>query len=445
VITQYKVYQIPEIMSLLLVGSALLAGILVISFMMRSKPFHVKVDPMEMKVLGVNIFPAIVFMFNIMPEGMRRSILAKQDAPKPGNVSRDLYDVTGETPYKIDELKPGKLWQVTYSYENKALTDKAAKEEAKGFGMDPTSEAFHDKCLKAAAQFGDEVVEVVKKDLKTSEEWFRKETLTNEELIEACKDTELKCFVVKLNSGSLLLYSTIRIREEVGFGTWLDSLGKLEWIVVASSYHTLSVQSVASRYPDAKIIGAPAAQAKLNVINALVRNKFDYNCTDETEMKTLNSILEKEGVELFYVAGDICTNAIVAVAHNVALECDLVYGHHDGEGFNTITKERFRELRPEDWGMRLFRLALMCRPNTPHGHNATYRYLMMDPAGMGAMMYDKPARDGSTCLLMANSLRRMLNLKFDSAYGAHADCQTREDFRKNIDAAWNWLDGESLL
>merc|ERR1719319_1481679 len=176
-------------------------------------------------------------MFNIMPEGMRRSTLAKQDAPKPGKVSRDTYDVTGETPYKIDELKPGKLWQVTYTFENMALTDKATKKKAKASGMDPTSEAYHSKCLQAAAQFGDEVVEVVKKDLKTSEEWFRKENVTNEELVEACK--ELKCFVVKLNSGSLLLYSTIRIREEVGFGTWLDSLGKLEWIVVASSYHTL--------------------------------------------------------------------------------------------------------------------------------------------------------------------------------------------------------------
>lgn len=431
-------------MSLLFVGSAILAGILVIIFMTRCKPFHVKVAPMEMKVLGFNIFPAIVFMFDLMPESMRRSTLAKQDAPKPGKVARDLYDVTGETPYKIEELKPGKLWQVTYTFENMSLTDKAAKEEGKAFGMDPTAESYRSKCLEAAAQFGSEAVEVVKKDLKTAEEWFKKETVTNEELIEAC-DSELKCFVVKLNSGSLLLYSTVRIREEVGFGSWLDSLGKLEYIVVASSYHTLSVQSVGTRYPEAKIIGAPAAQAKLNVINALVRNKFDYDCTDETEMKDLNSILEKEGVELFYVAGDIGTNAIVAVAHNVALEVDLVYGHHDGEGFCSISRERFLEMRPEDWGLRLFRMGIMCRPHSPNGSIATYRYLMMDPAGMGAMMYDKPARDGSTCHIMANSLRRMLRLEFDSAYGVHGDFQTREDFRKNIDVNWNWLDGESLL
>ena len=87
----------------------------------------------------------------------------------------------------------------------------------------------------------------------------------------------------------------------------------------------------------------------------------------------------------------------------------------------------------------------MSLPNSPHGHLPTYRYQMMDPAGMGAMMYDRPARDGSTCKQMADSLRRMLRLEFDSANGVHIDQQTREDFRKNIDANWNWLDGKSLI
>ena len=33
------------------------------------------------------------------------------------------------------------------------------------------------------------------------------------------------------------------------------------------------------------------------------------------------------------------------------------------------------------------------------------RFLMMDPAGLGAMNYDQPAADGSSCRLMAESLR----------------------------------------
>ena len=145
--------------------------------------------------------------------------------------------------------------------------------------------------------------------------------------------------------------------------------------MIASSYHTLSVQSVVARYPEANIVGAPAAEAKLNHAHVLprnekhkikknlpncknfsfFRNKFDYDVTDETRVAAANSVLKNEGVELFYVAGDVGTNSVLAVAHGVALECDLVYGHHDGEGLMYIDGERWREMRQEDWGFRLFR------------------------------------------------------------------------------------------
>ena len=41
-----------------------------------------KVEPMKMKVMGVNIFPAIVFMYNTMPEGMRKKSITKQVAAR---------------------------------------------------------------------------------------------------------------------------------------------------------------------------------------------------------------------------------------------------------------------------------------------------------------------------------------------------------------------------
>ena len=31
----------------------------------------------------------------------------------------------------------------------------------------------------------------------------------------------------------------VRIREEHGFKTWLDGLGRVDWVVVGSCYHTL--------------------------------------------------------------------------------------------------------------------------------------------------------------------------------------------------------------
>ena len=36
-------------------------------------------------------------------------------------------------------------------------------------------------------------------------------------------------------------------------------------------------------------------------------------------MSALNSVLEKEGVKIFYISGDVATNAIVLVAHEIAL------------------------------------------------------------------------------------------------------------------------------
>ena len=54
-------------------------------------------------------------------------------------------------------------------------------------------------------------------------------------------------------------------------------------------------------------------------------------------------------------------------------------------------------------------------------------------------------RDGSSCLEMATSLRKLLSLEFSSAAGVHIAPQSREDFRRNINCNWNWLDGKSLL
>ena len=73
------------------------------------------------------------------------------------------------------------------------------------------------------------------------------------------------------------------------------------------------------------------------------------------------------------------------------------------------------------------------------------RFLMMDHTGVGRMMYDPPALDGSSCSTMATSLRAILEQEFDAVLGVHFDTMTREDFRKSVDANWKWLDGRSLI
>ena len=361
------------------------------------------------------------------------------------NIPRDWYDLTGISPYTIEEVKQGKIWQVKYEKENLALSNKKAKEEAKAFGMDVTSEKFREKVLKSAALFGEDVLDVAKKDLETAKYWYNRKSITNEEIFQAGSFPVVNMFVVKLNSGGLLLYAPVRIRQEVGLGDWLASLGPVEWIVVASSYHTLNIQAAAQQYPDAKIVGAPAAEAKLQFVNALVRNKFDVDITNPSELQATNSVLEKEGVKLHYVDGDVVTDSILAIAHNVALECDLVYTHHDAEGFLHMDREEFRKLEPEQWNERLFKFCLLAKPNSPHGFLPNYRYQMMDLDSLGAMSFVQPATDGSTCAIMANSLRRILKLEFEFALGVHISRQSSEDFKKNVNVNWDWLDGQSLI
>jgi len=414
-------------------------------FRTKVEPFHVEVEPLEMKMKGINMFPMMHFMMTSMSDSRRRNAVTKQNAPVPGKaVPRDRYDLTGKTPYTIEEIKPNKIWQVTYDMENRALSDKALAEEMKAFGMNPTEEKYQEKCLKAAGLFGNGALEVVKKDLETAKFWYGKENITGEEIMEA-GPMSIKMFVVKLNSGALLLYAPVRIRQEVAFGDWLDKLGPVEWIVVASSYHTLNIRAVAERYPEAKIVGSPEAEDKLKFVNGLVRNKFDYNLTDRDDLEVANAKLAEEGVQLHYVEGDVACDAVVAIAHNIALECDLVYGHHDGEGLNQLTKEEFRKFKPEDWETRLFKFASISKPNSPHGFLPNYRYQMMDYNSLGGIDYDQPAKDGSTCGIMANSLRRILMLEFESSLGVHCNLQTRDEFRRNINAAWNWLDGNTLI
>ena len=398
---------------------------------------------MEMKMLGFNIFPIIIRLFNLLPNSWRKSMTSKQNAPKPGVVLKDIFDLTGESPYEKEEVVPGKVWAVTYRFEEAGVTRESSKKEAKAFGMDPSSAVFQKNVLDAAAIHGARAVEVCKKDLEKSAELFNKETFTDDELKDHLT-SKLRMFVVRLSSGSLLLYSPCRVREDAGLKAWLDSLGRVAWIVVGSCYHTLSLQAIISQYPEARVVGTPAAQDKLKVINALPRGEFDVNAQDRDKLDSLNREMETEGVKFFYVDGDVATNALVTVAHGVALNVDLIYGKHDGGVFD-IDREDWNEYKDEHSGLRLFYLLTCSKPHSPNGYLATYRFQMMDPYSMGAMSYDQPARDGSTCGLMADSLRRLLRLDFHLAYDVHSGKSSREDFQKSIDVNWNWLDGKSLL
>lgn len=207
---------------------------------MKPEPLPVEVEKWKMKVGGVNILPAVVKMFNMMPEKMRHKMTSKQNAPKLDKLPKDLHDITGDDPYTKEEIAKERVWMVTHFHQNGMIVDESAAAGMKMLGIDPTNEKSKAKMLEGAASIGSEAVELAKKDFETMINWDRRikaGELTKEDHKNACNNKN-KMFVVKLNSGSLLLYNVCKIREEHGFKSWLDGLGKVEWIVVGSSYHT---------------------------------------------------------------------------------------------------------------------------------------------------------------------------------------------------------------
>ena len=98
-----------------------------------------------------------------------------------------------------------------------------------------------------------------------------------------------------------------------------------------------------SRYPEARIVGTPAAADKLNVVKALPRDlgRFDVNAKDGAQLATANTELERAGVSLVHIAGENFTEATVAIAHNHLLLVDLLYGCHDGVSLFDLSKEMF--------------------------------------------------------------------------------------------------------
>ena len=147
---------------------------------------------------------------------------------------------------------------------------------------------------------------------------------------------------------------------------------------------------------------------------------------------------------MFYVDGDVATNALLVVAHGVVLSVDLIYGHHAGGIFH-IGPEEWTEFREDGYNVRLFYYMNCCKPHSPNGYLATYRFQMMDPASLGSLNYDLPAQDGSSCSRMAASLRKFLQFDFDQAIEVHSGVSSRTDFQQTINAHWSWLDGTSLL
>ncbi|XP_023326307.1 uncharacterized protein LOC111699805 isoform X2 [Eurytemora carolleeae] len=349
-----------------------------------SVPLHVEVEPADVKVLGFNLAPLLGRVFQLIPTSMRENMMAKKSAPKEKSIPRDYYDLFKENPYTTEEVVKDRVWAVQHVSEPMFYT-------------------------KAPGKWTQHMV------------------------------------VVKLNSGDLFLYNPVKVRNETGFEDWLNGLGKVKYIAIASAYHTLQISGITKKYPDALIIGPREAELKLKVANALPRGKFDYVYTHPEQAQEANQKLGAEGVELLPVVGDAGTSALMAISHKVLMECDIVYSLADGTtGFTD--RARFDEMRDEDRGTRLFKLGLLSAPKSPNDALPIYRFWMMDPTCfISSLSISPPNKDGSSCTIMAETLRKILRKDFDEAVGVHNRRVSGDMFRKSVDLNWKWLDGRSLL
>ena len=133
--------------------------------------------------------------------------------------------------------------------------------------------------------------------------------------------------VVKLNSGGILLYSPVKIQENSDLWRWLEQQGKVEWVVLGSSEHTLQLPAVLAMFPSAKVVASTTAGRKLAWVGALPKNRLDVDCTKPPQLAEANRLLSKEGVQLAYIEGDCVTHSLFLLAHGVLCEADLLYTH----------------------------------------------------------------------------------------------------------------------
>ena len=402
-------------------------------------------EEFKIKVLGLNVLPAFKKVLKLQSDNKRRETTAQMSAPDPKRPVLDLYDCKKENPYTIEEILERRVWRVGYKMEGMSYTRNENKKNAKMIGMDPTTKEYREKVLAAAKEYGDEALAVAKKDLENASAWWKKDTWTKEEIFTASPQL-LNMIVVKLNGGGLLLYAPVKIHKKAGhlLFTWLQSLGPVQWLMVPSATHTLLLHDAIEAFPDAKIVGPEAAEAKLKCARAC--EKFDYVTTKGEELKELKATLTEEGVRVEEITGDVASNAIALLAHETVLvTCDLLFGHHDGHGLFNYDEAAVRGWKAgiEMTGVRLFKFGELAKPNSLF--LPKFRFWMMDPESMGLFCYDKPEEDGSSKRDMAACLRKMLALPFTRTIGVHFDEMDVDKYKRSIDAAWNWLDGKPLI
>ena len=403
---------------------------------MPKKKLHVSYDNPIDSILTFRI------MAKCLPHRILKKLAISMSAPKKRPL--DVYDVLQEDPNEIIEIEESKVWLVTYKTGGTFKPKDGVK-----YGLS-SEEKNYEKVMDAAKLGGNEEVEQAKKDWKVFMDYCAIVPAVGEQgqYLKANRMI-LNMVVVKLQSGGILLYSPIQVHDGTTLDKWLNDLGPVKYIVIGSCNHTTYLPSTISRYPDAIIIGTTVTEEKLKAVDALPRQKLDYNFLNASDIKSANDVLNSEGVVLKYIKGDVLEHAIFLIAFETGVECDLLYGHHDnckcnfckGQGIFEGTKSD-----PEYFLLRLFGWRMMRKPNSPFGYLPPYRFSAMDPTSTFSQFnWTPPASDGSSCNDMAHSLRDVLSTDYKTVVSVHWGIIPGGDFKISINKDWKWLDGSTIL
>ena len=119
----------------------------------------------------------------------------------------------------------------------------------------------------------------------------------------------------------------------------------------------------------AQVVSSEGAWLKLQHVAGFPKKSPDCMYTNKQELDQLNRELESEGVKFYHIEGDVAGSALVGIAHQTALEADLIYSLYSG-GMLTLPPGDEQE---KNYFMRLFKLRLGSSPTSPNNALPPYR------------------------------------------------------------------------
>merc|ERR1712003_548796 len=152
----------------------------------------------------------------------------------------------------------------------------------------------------------------------------------------------------------------------------------------------MGIQTVMEQYPNAIVIGQQMAQDKL--LEAGMKRAFDYvtsgssNIVPTNDPRHISHIvpqLRREGVELIHIQGDVAVDAICLVAHDTLMECDIAYGHYNGNGTcfcapSTVYAQNEWNTSEDVSIYRHFYYQQLYKNKSPNGYLPAMRFQCMD-------------------------------------------------------------------